>query len=257
MTSNFDPYPVRVWVGYCLDKFKSAPKGRENFYHDLGSVFIPATVQIMAPLGLTAYLPTIVPSDDYPFVPDEIALVFYQSRDTYHDASHNSVGGRAYSLLHQTVFNFQDGAVPKSHSGFPKPYNGQIDNGLSYYYLLDQAVDWQQGQAAVSIAVNSGATQESFIKQVQFFLNDLKERPPKGMDGAVFTAFRDCFIFWTHWHSRELVQNLIDSLTSVRIVATCLAKACQIPMNFDDDYHGLTISEGDSFNFQFKPRTDV
>ena len=90
---------VRVWRG-----FKLGGLSQDQFFGKLGSIFIPGTVLIQAPVGLTAYLPSVLPCDHHPAAPDEIALVFYRVQQSYDDAK-KTVGGRAYSDLHGLVFD--------------------------------------------------------------------------------------------------------------------------------------------------------
>src|SRR5438128_263673 len=95
------PDSVRVWSGF---KLPSLPD--RTFRDKLGTVFMPATVMIQAPVGLTAYLPTVLPKRKPTRIPDEIALVFYAYQDAYHEAK-ETVGGRAYSDMHALVFDLK------------------------------------------------------------------------------------------------------------------------------------------------------
>jgi hypothetical protein len=86
-------------------------RGRKNrlvkrsvFIEKLGTVFMPMTVQMQRLFGLTAYLPAILPETKSEGMPDEIALVFYQTQGAYHEAK-RCVGGRSYSELHQLLFD--------------------------------------------------------------------------------------------------------------------------------------------------------
>jgi hypothetical protein len=49
------PDSVRVWRGFRADDLDPS-----KFRKKLGALFIPTTVQFRAPLGLTAYLPSVL-----------------------------------------------------------------------------------------------------------------------------------------------------------------------------------------------------
>jgi hypothetical protein len=91
------PDAVRVWRGYRL-----ATLSPQAFLANLGSIFLPITMQMQRLYGLTAYLPTVLPLTTPAELPDEIALVFYESQQAYTNTK-QYVGGRAYSLLHPAV----------------------------------------------------------------------------------------------------------------------------------------------------------
>ncbi len=255
-----DPYPVRVWLGYCLKKFRASDETRQRFYQKTGSVFIPATVQIMAPLGLTAYLPAVMPPDECPSVPDEIALVFYESRDIYHRACTCYVGGRAYAMLHETIFNFRHGNhIPASHSGFPEKFAGRIGSGKVYYYLFDQAVDWQSGDTMVLVGVRRRQDADSFLKKIAEAMTALQKERPEGLDGAVFTVYGDCLVCWTHWATaipdRKGLLNRHD--IGMRVIMLQYSKPVNIPLDISSDYPGIPVKAADSFNCRFARRRPV
>lgn len=146
-----DQLPVRVWTGYALADFRDAE--RQQLYNKLGTIFMPLTVQLMQPYGLTAYLPAVVPSAASMQIPDEVALVFYESDSAYHDAATLSTGGRGYELLHQSLFNFSDeGAIPPSRSHFPDCYSAgePLSDDCAYYARFEQLA-WQQGSWQVQV----------------------------------------------------------------------------------------------------------
>ena len=112
--------PIRVTVPVPADAVrvfrgkKNRPMKRSEFIQKLGTVFMPMTVQMQRLFGLTAYLPAILPETKSEGMPDEIALVFYQTQGAYHEAK-RCVGGRSYSELHQLLFDMK--ASTSSFSG--------------------------------------------------------------------------------------------------------------------------------------------
>ncbi len=115
---------VRVWRGWRIPGSNWA-----KFVRDLATVFIPATWQVMGRLGLQCYVPSVLAETKSPKLPDEVALLFYPSKAAYLAARSETVAGRAYSLLHQAVFNFS--SPPASTTGdasiWPKDDTGTGD----------------------------------------------------------------------------------------------------------------------------------
>ncbi|MEK9767146.1 MAG: hypothetical protein VW274_11775, partial [Thalassolituus sp.] len=131
------PSSIRVWRGF---RNASYLQNRDGFVNKLADIFIPLTCQAMMPIGLQSYIPTLVKSD-IAELPDEIALVGYSDQQTYYAASHDTVIGRAYGLLHDEVFNFSESnGIPKSSSGFPQSYSGQALQTTQAYYFSGKSL---------------------------------------------------------------------------------------------------------------------
>lgn len=246
-------FPIRVWVGYRLAKTRQGA-GREDFYKHLGSIFIPATVELMQPWGLLAYLPTVVPEDNNPLAPDEVALVFYQSIDGYRRAATCSVGGRAYQLLHSTIFNFTtSNNEPSSHSGFPQRYNNRLLTGdqPAYYTLFGENIPWQHGEAVVLIALYEGSNPAEFATQLSKTLHSLHAEPPQNMDGAIFTVSGPLIVFWTHWHDTITMTNPLQNVPGLRVIINTTSQHITVAESIVCDYPGIEVTAGDSFNLQF------
>ncbi|CZF81439.1 hypothetical protein GCE9029_02610 [Grimontia celer] len=142
-TKLITPNGIRVWQGYRSQQYQGNTQG---FLEKLGQIFIPITMQLMSPMGLRMYYPALVPqAPDCRQIrlPDEIALVGYPSQQMYFDASRHTVAGRAYSSLHETVFNFSAGTTPASFSDFPIAYPGASEFQWKIpYYFSGEAIDW-------------------------------------------------------------------------------------------------------------------
>lgn len=169
------PDSVRVFRG-----FRRQDRTEEFFFAKLGSIFCPGTVQIQAPIGLTAYLPSVMPPEKHPLAPDEVAIVFYEYPNAYHEAK-ETVGGRAYSDLHQLVFDLPTA----SKSGFPELYRGEVaTNGR--YHLFEEHVDWQHGYVNVFVGARSGDDEQAFREAIAAWLTEVQKQG--GPDGAIATA---------------------------------------------------------------------
>jgi hypothetical protein len=239
------PNSVRVWTGFRLAELEPG-----IFFKKLGEIFCPATVQIQAPVGLTAYLPSVLPADKHPAAPDEIAVVFYregetEEENTYHLAK-KTVGGRAYSDLHALVFDLE-----RCVSGFPDPFKGEAEpNGR--YYLFNERVDWQHGIVNVFVGVRpDNDTEDAFLSNVAQWLKDVQGRG--GPDGAIAATAPDFVVFWEHWPRETDAENSqIAGLAQLsKTVYHQRIDSYALPEGLWASYDGVKVKGGESFNFQF------
>jgi hypothetical protein len=256
------PDAVRVWRG-----FKKRQSGFEQqaFVRKLTSLFIPSVAPFQAPLGLTAYVPAIIPPRGPACTPDEIALVFYESQDTYR-ATFDSIAGRAYGDLHATVFEFADSSY-RSTSAWPVLFSEEAKPGQPYH-LFSSSVDWQRGHVNVVVATRPPETNpEEFLARLADSLGRVQQRHPQGLDGAIFVGTEDYFCYWEHWDSSDpadgerpqpdaasAIPNLLrfaDPQLNVR------ASTITAAQNLFESNAGLDeIVGGAAFNVQFHRRRD-
>jgi hypothetical protein len=240
------PDAVRVWRGFRLSTLKPV-----DFRKDLGSIFIPATAQLQRLYGLTAYLPTVLPAKKAKGLPDEIALVFYESQQAYNDTT-KTVVGRAYSLLHQTVFAF-----PTSQTGFPNLLASSIEFDTPYY-LFRASVDWQGGFTQVFVGTRpSSIAPAKFLSQFQALFAKQQARPAEGLDGGIVCTSSDWVLYWEHWLSEPLSKggriSLMPKLADTVILQPYVTK--KIKSSLTDQYKGVGRNvQGKSFNILF-PRS--
>jgi hypothetical protein len=238
------PDSVRVFRG-----FRVGGLAQDTFFAKLGSIFIPGTVQIQTPVGLTAYMPSVMPGDHHPAAPDEIALVFYEYQDAYHEAK-ETVGGRAYSDLHKLVFD-----MDKSFSGFPKLFEGEVEPEMRYY-LFTENVDWQRGSVNVFVGVRSGNGPREFNSAIAGWLSDV-QRQGGGPDGAVAVASAEHVVYWEHWPDEpgsspiSRLAEMVEPVYHRAIPPHVLTKGVW------DPYPGVTVTGGETFNFQFRRRKET
>ena len=236
------PGAVRVWRGYRLTTLSP-----QDFLSALGSIFIPASAQLQRLYGLTAYLPTVMPLGKPDSVPDEIALVFYESQQAYNNTK-LTVGGRAYSSLHSTVF-----ALPRSESGFPSLLGRTLQFDTPYH-VFKKAVDWQLGFTQVFVGTRPDAiTPQQFAAGLLRYLNALREHCPSGLDGAVICATAACVLYWEHWTDENAsLRGRIADLPKLadRILLQAYTPT-PIVIDLTAHYRGLTVTGGESFNIQF------
>ena len=234
---------VRVWRG-----FKRAELTSGDFLSVLGSVFIPVTAQLQSLYGLTAYLPTVLPTSKPSEVPDEIALVFYKTQQAYNDTK-LIIAGRAYSWLHKSVFAF-----PASLSDFPIPLGSTLALDQPYH-LFSGAADWRTGYAHVfSGARPKNVEVKEFAAGLQRFFQQLQKKPPAGLDGAVCCVSTNYVVYWEHWTSEDAsLKGRISELPKLadRVL---LQKHVATPVESSLTAHdaGLSDVESKSFNIIFQ-----
>ncbi|HEV3316179.1 MAG TPA: hypothetical protein VG488_04375 [Candidatus Angelobacter sp.] len=236
------PESVRVWRGY---KLSSLPQ--QTFLANLGGIFIPVTAILQRLYGLTAYLPTVLPTDKPSGVPDEIALVFYTAQQAYNDTK-LIVAGRAYSLLHSAVFD-----LTQSQSGFPTLLGNKLDFDTPYY-LFPESADWQSGFSQVFVGTRKANVQPpAFAASILAFLDHLRKHHPAGLDGAVVCVSSDWVIYWEHWKTEG--ASLHGQISGLAELADLLLLQPYTPTAIDssmtDHYPGLTVEGGESFNILF------
>ncbi|HKV09775.1 MAG TPA: amidohydrolase family protein [Thermoanaerobaculia bacterium] len=182
------PDAVQVRCGF------AAGADRERYLDRLGSVVAPSTVMVMRTLGLTAYVLGVPPADHAPACPDEVAILFYESREAC-AASESSVGGRLNSLLQEPVA----GADPKgSWSAFPVPLASPLRSRTAYH-LFTGPVDWHGGLTRLCVGLRDASRQD-----VEAFHDGLHRvcaglaADPRSVDGALLAVDDDYFVFWDH-----------------------------------------------------------
>jgi hypothetical protein len=235
---------VRVFRG---KKNKNKPLKRSDFIKKLGTVFMPMTVQMQRLFGLTAYLPAILPETKSEGMPDEIALVFYQTQGAYHEAK-RCVGGRSYSELHQLLFDMRPS---ESKSSFPEMFTGEVqpDNA---YHLFPKSVDWQIGSARLYVGTRRSKLREAgFLKRLGQIAADV-QKVPGNLDAVIFCATNEWLAWWEHSSETTPEPNTRFNGIAVEVFSKD-ARPVQIPRDLLRPYIGLTLNgEGDFLNTQFQ-----
>jgi hypothetical protein len=231
-----------VWRGFRLGSL-----GPQDFLTALGRTFIPVTAQLQSLHGLTAYLPTVMPLDKPSGVPDEVALVFYRTRQAYDDTE-LTVPGRACSSLHSTVFG-----VPPSEGSFPSALGESLKFDTPYYLFADQA-DWMTGFTQVFAGARPAKmTALDFASGLFNFAKDLQQDRPKGLEGAVLHLTEDWVLYWEHWtNQRASLGGRIAALPKLaaQILSQC-HRAMPLSMKLTARDAGVTVKGGESLNIRF------
>ena len=200
---------IRVWRGYKSSKYIH---NHEMFLEKLRKIFIPITAQLLYPLGLKAYFPAIIKSDDSN-IPDEVALVVYSSAHDYSTVSKSTTVGRAYGMMHGPLFNFsKNQQYPISKSSFPRIWCGEFSEG-NPFYLLDNKVDWHSGKVRVSLlSITDSSVLDDFVKQINGLKEGYTESSP--INNAIFVVEYGYILCWEHLKkvsSESIINPLIHS----------------------------------------------
>lgn len=237
---------VRVWRG-----FKATGLPYAKFCEQLGTVFIPGTVQLLAPLGLTAYLPAVLPADHAPELPDEIALLFYESREVYQN-SFATTAGRIQGLIHGPVFD-----ASRSQSGFPKKLLDQLKTGDAYR-LFEHQADWYLGICRVLVGTRKRHLKpHAFRDGILRAAKGLQQAPPPGLDAAILTVADDWIVYWEHLSEDStlapsgLLQRINDTID---VVMDSVATRAVVPSGLGNAHSGLAVEGGEFWNMKLDRR---
>jgi hypothetical protein len=230
---------VRVFRGKKLSGLD-----RNSFVNKLETVFMPMTIQMQRLYDLTAYLPAIFPVSNDPDLPDELALVFYRTQDSYREAK-RCVGGRAYSALHELVFDMK-----LSGSDFPQLFDGEV-RADTPYHLFDRSVDWQSGSPRLFLGKRlDEIPTEEFLQEIGSLAARIQQAPGT-LDGAIFCANPHWVAWWEHFP-----QTPTDQFTSLagltRPVLASPGRRLRMPSSLTTPNNGLTLdANGDFVNLYF------
>jgi len=232
---------VRVFRGR-----KKAGVRRDTFVERLGQLFMPLTIQMQRLYGLTAYLPAVLPELKESTIPDEVALVFYRTQECYHEAK-RSVGGRAYSELHELVFD-----MPASRSGFPKLLAADEIASDQPYHLFERSVDWQIGYSRLFVGTRKpDARSDAFLTGVAKVARRV-QGDPRSLDAAIFSATGDWVVWWDHSPTGIATDSVHDLDAVADLVHASAARCLRVPPNLLEPYAGFSLNvKTDFLNLQF------
>jgi hypothetical protein len=229
---------VRVWRG-----FRSPSMNLDDFFQRLGTVFVPATVEMQIQIGLDAYIPTVpaaLPGKP-DTVPDETAILFWDSQQTYTDGF-KTLAVRTYTLTHAAVY------TPQSGANFPNEWSGELASGQPYH-LSNEPADWMPGPVTHVIGSRPQAqSPEDFRAALAEVSAGIASA---GVQGAIVCAADDYVVYWV----------LGDDHGGAARIAGCCdwshvaePEPTSLPAGLWDDWPGLTIGSGASLNMQFERR---
>lgn len=240
------PNAVRVWRGYRLP---TVPV--DQFYSKLGTVFLPATVLMQIDAGLYSYTPTVPAGlDGKPdTVPDETAILFWNSQETYWNGF-TKLAVRTYTLTHGGVYLT---ANNQSRADLPVLFSGSltIDQPV---YLFDKAADWMHGTINHLVAARAVSNDPSaFQIAISNALSTIQKLP---LEGAIACIGNDYLVYW---ELRPSAPGTSTPPSGIPGLQTALSGWKQVftpaptflPIGLWDEWPGMDVRAGSSFNMQF------
>ena len=245
------PSSVYVWRG-----FKSATRTYDQFAQFLGSVFVPACALLQPPVGLRAYLPTMVPEDGKPAaVPDQTALMFWATAEA-HDLANRAIAVRIYQNLHGDAYD-----LTRSHTT-EVPVSITTAHGAltaeQPYFVLDRSADWMFGHVHHLVGARRAdiAPAEFLARGFELALR-LRAAPPAGVDGALVCCGNDYAVAWVHGARSEGLGGALEALAALTVpVLRASPHAVTLPAGLWSDWPGLDLTKNTCINLQFaRPST--
>jgi hypothetical protein len=241
------PDAVRVWRGFRLPELDLA-----QFYSKLGTVFVPATVLMQIDAGLHSYTPTVpggLPGKP-DTVPDETAILFWESQATYWNGF-TRLAVRTYTLTHNGVYVTKDN---QSRADFPVRFAGSLAADQPVY-LFEQPADWMHGAIVHLVAARpAGLDPATFHAEVARVLAEIQQTVP--LEGAIACAGNDYLVYW---ELAPIAPGARQGPTGIPLLAAALAGWKQsftaaptfLPVQLWDEWSGMDVRAGSSFNMQF------
>ena len=251
-SSSISPDSVRVWRGFRLPSLTI-----DEFCAKLGTVFVPATVKLQIQAGLQAYVPTIPAglADKPEGVPDETAILFWESQQTYWDAF-RTLAVRAYTLTHNGMYTTSG---PTSRADFPALFGETLDADQPVC-LFDNAADWMAGPVTHLVGGRPKAKDPSgFRADLATVLTQIQSDVP--LAGAIACTGDDYLVYWELGLADSGMPQPSESLALLRSVVdwhhVFVPVPTALPVDLWDDWAGMDVESGMSFNMQFDRRTRV
>ena len=238
---------VRVWRG-----FKDPQLATPKFFQDLGQIFVPATVELQWQQGLDAYIPSFPAGKNKPAtVPDETAVLFWDSQLAYKNGF-NTLAIRTYSLTHNGVYNTQNKI---STADFPGPYADSLVADQSYFFF-NKAIDWMQGTVFHLVGGRPAKQKPAqFISALNKWAQDFYTNNPDKAAGAIICASNNYVLFWECIPKAKKAGKGMAALAKLcEVYHNKAAKPQSLAGGLFDNWMGLNVKPGDSYNMQFSRR---
>jgi hypothetical protein len=247
------PDAVRVWRGFRLPDLNVA-----QFYNKLGTVFVPATVLMQIDAGLHSYTPTVPGglAGKPDAVPDETAILFWESQATYWNGF-TRLAVRTYTLTHNGVYVTQNN---QSRADFPVLFAGSLTTDQPVY-LFENPADWMHGAVTHFVAARPpGVDVAAFQTGVAKVLAEIQKTV--ALDGAIACVGSDYLVYW---ELGPVAPGAKQGPTGITQLQTALTGWNQtftpaptfLPVGLWDEWSGMNVCAGSSFNLQFDRRNET
>lgn len=243
------PDSVRVWRGFRLPSLTV-----DQFCNKLGTVFVPATVKMQSDIGLESYVPAIPAglSSKPATVPDETAVLFWESPATYWNGF-STLAVRTYTLTHGGCYVTENN---QSRADFPVLFSGSLTSDQPVY-LFKTPADWMNGSVNHIVGARPKAQDpQTFHAAVASALGRVQKEI--ALEGTIACAGDDYLVYWELSPASPGVQR---PPTGIPIIEPLLdwnhpfaPAPTYIPVGLWDEWAGMDVVSGSSFNMQFTRR---
>jgi hypothetical protein len=239
------PGAVRVWRGY-----RSPDLELSQFYGKLGTVLVPATALMQIDAGLHSYTPTVpagLPGKP-DAVPDETALLFWESQAAYWNGF-TRLAVRTHTHTHHGVY-----AHHQSRADFPVAFAGSLSADQPVY-LFEKPADWMRGAILHLVAARPPRLDvASFATGITRALSSIRETV--ALDGAIACAGNDYLVYWELGPVAPGTRQRPSGIPLLQAALTgwshtFTAAPTFLPIGLWDEWSGMDVRAGSSFNLQF------
>lgn len=205
------PY-YRIWRGW-------KKRGVEDFHKILAEQFIPAIPAAFAYKGLRSYLVAIPKEGSPSWLPDEIALISFESATAYKQtqiAEEEKENSSAYwNLFDEETSN---SLVPHNFKQLGSKALVEFDQA---YDVMSGPVDWQRGFSTFYIGVRkTRVSHQQFLKKNKYFMEQTREAfGTKGLVGYLVVISDKYKIAIQNWQSQAAYREAISSERGLQISA--------------------------------------
>lgn len=232
------PEAVRVWRG-----FRSPELKIKDFFDKLSTVFVPATVELQTPIGLSAYIPTIPGGvENKPAtVPDETAILYWNSQQTYKDGF-KTLAVRTYTLTHGAVY------TGESRADFPTFYTGKLELNKPSF-LVDKPADWMNGNVNHLVAeIPENMSAIEFTTKVESIVSSIQKGGT--IEGGVVCVGPEYIVYWELGDVKSNGFKQLEELVQWKLSVN--PKPTSLTDGLWEDWPGMDIKPGNGFNMQFE-----
>ena len=249
------PY-YRFWRG-----FKKADLAWKDFHQALVTDFMPATVKTHGHEGLVSYLVVLPSATDSVVVPDEAALVAYQSEETYKTVS-STPHGQAYQKKHGDIFTSKVSPSADllakqraSRSLVPVAFSTILADDFrreGAYDVLGQPIDWQTGHSVFFLGLRKPSLRPDFFwdalhKHISYVKTAF---PPFGLRGYVVLVDRDYEMAFMNWNTKEAMEKTFQSPQGKALMKDAQGLLNTLMWQDFRDFDGL-VQPGECVNVKF------
>jgi hypothetical protein len=252
MKKRAQSYPVAPNAVYVWRGFKAPGSAYPQFAQFLGSIFVPACALLQPPVGLRAYLPTMVPQTQKPpALPDQTALMFWATPQA-HDEANKAIAVRIYQQLHGDVYDMTRSKLPEVPVSLSSvTATLQADQP---YFIFDQPADWMLGNVDHLVgARRADLSTADFLSAAYAWAAAFRMKPPKGVDAALLSCGADYAVAWVHSTSKGAgFATALDSLAALTVpVLRQNPQPLSLRAGLWDDWPGLDLTKNTCINVQF------